>query len=102
MNTLIRKLASRKLWACIAGVTVGIATALGSDSSTIQTISGAVISAVSLVSYISSEAKVDAASVQGVNIEKLASFIKNTAEKSESTAKQASEAIREVTAYENK
>jgi len=62
MSTLIKKLSSRKLWACIAGVALGIATALGADSSTIQTISGAVISAISLITYIMAEAKVDAAS----------------------------------------
>ncbi|MCI1930515.1 MAG: hypothetical protein LKJ13_02335 [Clostridia bacterium] len=61
MDTLLKKLSSRKLWACIAGVAVGVATSLGADSSTLQTISGAVISAVSLISYISAEAKIDAA-----------------------------------------
>jgi phage shock protein PspC (stress-responsive transcriptional regulator) len=82
MSTLIRKLSSRKLWACIAGVVLGIATAMGADSNTIQTISGAVISAVSLVSYIMAEAKVDAAGAGGnVDISAIIDKVKEAIEK---------------------
>jgi outer membrane murein-binding lipoprotein Lpp len=84
MNTLLRKLSSRKLWACVTGVTVGIATALGADSNTIQTISGAVISAVSLITYISSEAKVDAAGAGSVDISTITDKVKTVIEKTES------------------
>ncbi|MCI1960238.1 MAG: hypothetical protein LKJ25_11530 [Clostridia bacterium] len=82
MRTFIKKLSSRKLWACIAGVAVGIATALGADSSTIQTISGAVISAVSLITYISAEAKIDAAGTGNTaKIDAVIDKIKETIEK---------------------
>jgi outer membrane murein-binding lipoprotein Lpp len=82
MSTIIKKLSSRKLWACIAGVAVGIATALGADSSTIQTISGAVISAVSLITYIRAEAKIDAAGTRNIaEINAVIDKIKETVEK---------------------
>ncbi|MCI1959201.1 MAG: hypothetical protein LKJ25_06215 [Clostridia bacterium] len=91
MSTVIKKLSSRKLWACIAGVAVGIATALGADSNTIQTISGAVISAVSLITYIRAEAKVDAASAGStVDISAIADKVKGVIEKTE----QAVEAVK--------
>jgi outer membrane murein-binding lipoprotein Lpp len=82
MRTFIKKLSSRKLWACIAGVAVGIATALGADSSTIQTISGAVISAVSLITYIRAEAKIDAAGIGSTaEINAVIDKVKETVEK---------------------
>jgi phage shock protein PspC (stress-responsive transcriptional regulator) len=84
MSTVIKKLSSRKLCACIAGVAVGIATALGADSNTIQTISGAVISAVSLITYIRAEAKVDAAGAGSVDISTIADKVKTVIEKTES------------------
>lgn len=64
MRTLFRKLASRKLWMAIAGVTAGIALALGADASDIQTVTGAVTALVSAVAYIVTEGKVDAESVK--------------------------------------
>jgi phage shock protein PspC (stress-responsive transcriptional regulator) len=82
MSTLTRKLSSRKLWACIAGVVLGIATAMGADNSTIQTVSGAVISAASLVTYIMAEAKVDAAGTGGnVDISAIVDKVKEAIEK---------------------
>lgn len=83
MSTIIKKLSSRKLWACIAGVVLGIATAVGADNSTIQAISGAVISAVSLITYISAEAKVDAASAGSVDISAIVDKVKDLIEKTE-------------------
>ena len=56
------KYASRKFIACIAGVLVGISTAFG-DASTVSTIAGAVVSVLSVVAYIVTEGRVDAASV---------------------------------------
>lgn len=64
METLKRKLSSRKLWAAITGVIVGLAMAFGLDESTISSVSGAVVSVMSLVSYIIAEGMVDAAAVR--------------------------------------
>lgn len=56
-----RKLSSRKLWAALAGVAAGLALVFGLDESVISSVAGAVVSAASLVSYIITEGKVDAA-----------------------------------------
>ena len=64
METLKRKLSSRKLWAAVAGVVTGLAMVFGLDESVISTVSGAVVSVVSLVTYIITEGKVDAAGVK--------------------------------------
>lgn len=64
METIIRKLSSRKLWAAIAGVITGLAMVFGLDETTISTVAGAVVSIASLMTYIITEGKVDAASVK--------------------------------------
>ena len=56
-----KKLSSRKLWAAIVGVVVGLATAFGIDGNEYAEVAGIVTSAVSVVSYILGEAKIDAA-----------------------------------------
>lgn len=56
-----KKLSSRKLWAAIVGVVVGIAAAFGLDESEWVQIAGVVTSAASVVAYIFGEAKIDAA-----------------------------------------
>ncbi len=61
---IIRKLSSRKLWASVAGVVAGLAIVFGLDENTISTVAGAVVSLFSIVAYINTEGKVDAASVQ--------------------------------------
>ena len=58
-----RKLSSRKLWACIVGVGMGVAIAFGLDEGTISTISGAVTSLISIITYVLTEGKIDAAAV---------------------------------------
>ena len=63
MRTMIQKLKSTKLWCAIAGMIIGIAIAMGGDTGTIQTVAGAVTSLVSLVTYIITEGRVDAAAV---------------------------------------
>lgn len=50
-----QKLSSRKLWACIVGVGMGIAIAFGLDESTITTVAGAVTSLISVVTYVLAE-----------------------------------------------
>ena len=69
MSKFIQKLSSRKLWMAIAGVVTGIAMALGAESSDIGTITGAVTTLISVVTYIITEGKVDAESVKNAIIE---------------------------------
>lgn len=59
MNELLRKLSSRKLWAAVAGIIVGIVTAFGGDAETVETVAGSVMSVISAVTYILAEAGVD-------------------------------------------
>ena len=60
---MIQKLTSRKLWMAIAGVAVGIATILGVEGSDVSTVAGAVTSIASIITYIVTEGKIDAAAV---------------------------------------
>lgn len=64
METLKRKLSSRKLWAAIAGVIAGLAMVFGLDETVISTVAGAVVSVMSLMTYIITEGRVDAAGVK--------------------------------------
>ncbi len=61
METLKRKLSSRKLWAAVVGVITGLAMIFGLDADTVSTVAGAVVSAASVIAYITTEGKVDAA-----------------------------------------
>ena len=63
------KLTSRKLWMAIAGVSTGIAMALGVDGSEITSISGAVVALISCVTYIITEGKIDAEAVKNTIVE---------------------------------
>lgn len=63
MNAFLKKLTSRKLWTAIAGVVTGLSIIFGADEGTASTISGAVVSLLSVVSYIVTEGKIDAAAV---------------------------------------
>ena len=70
MQTFIQKISSRKLWLAIAGVASGIAIALGVSSSDVSTVTTAVSTVVggltalaSIVAYIRTEGKLDAASI---------------------------------------
>ena len=56
------KLTSRKLWAAIAGVIVGLVVAFGGDGETVETVAGSVMSVVSAIVYILAEAGVARAS----------------------------------------
>ena len=56
------KLTSRKLWAAVAGIIVGLVVAFGGDGETIKTVAGSVMSVVSAIIYILAEAGVDKAS----------------------------------------
>ena len=60
---LLNELKSRKLWAAMVGVIVGVAMMFGIDPNVAETVSGAVISVVSVVTYIITEGRIDAAAV---------------------------------------
>lgn len=64
MSNFIRKITSRKLWLAVAGVAIGIATALGVESTDITAVAGAVTALVSVVTYIVVEGRIDAESVK--------------------------------------
>lgn len=66
MQTFIKKITSRKFLTCVAGVVLGICMIFGLDEGSINTIAGAVTSVVSLVIYIYTEGKIDAAAVNGI------------------------------------
>lgn len=63
---MLEKLKSRKLWAAIVGVVVGVAMIFGLDEGAISTVSGAIVTLGSALGYMFAEAKVDAASIQKV------------------------------------
>jgi len=79
--SLIKKLSSRKLWAAIAGVVMGVAMVFGLDENTISTVSGAVVAVVSVISYIVTEGKVDAAAVKTAleKVQEAADTVENAA-----------------------
>lgn len=64
MSNMVRKLSSRKLWAAMAGVVVGLSMVFGLDENTISTVAGAVVSVMSVVTYIITEGKIDAEGVK--------------------------------------
>lgn len=64
MNNMVRKLSSRKLWAAVAGVVAGLAMVFGLDETVISTVAGAVVSVMSVITYIITEGKIDAESVK--------------------------------------
>ena len=63
MQTFIRKITSRIFLAALAGVATGLAMVFGVDETAISTVAGAVTTVASVVSYIMSGGKVDAAAV---------------------------------------
>lgn len=63
-RSILDKLKSRKLWAAVVGVVVGLAAAFGIDGNDYTEIAGIVTSAVSVVAYIFAEGNVDAAAVK--------------------------------------
>ena len=63
-KTILEKLKSRKLWAAIVGVIVGVAAAFGIEGNDWAEIAGIVTSAVSVVSYIFAEGSIDKANAE--------------------------------------
>lgn len=64
MSEILRKLTSRKLWLALAGVATGVAMVLGVEGSEITSVAGAVTAIASVITYIVTEGKVDAAAVK--------------------------------------
>ena len=64
-----QKLSSRKLWAAVAGVVTGLAMVFGLDETVINTVAGAVVSVVSVMTYIITEGKIDAEGVKNAVVE---------------------------------
>jgi hypothetical protein len=62
MNTFKHKLKSRKFWTAAVGIIMGIAMVFGLDENTASIVSGAVVSLASVVTYIYTEGRIDAAS----------------------------------------
>ena len=60
---ILKKFKSRKLWVAVIGVLMGVAMIFGVDPNVAETVSGAVVSVVSVVAYIVTEGKIDAAAV---------------------------------------
>ena len=58
-----RKLTSRKFICAVVGVIIGMGMVFGLDQNTIQSVAGAVVSLCSVVTYIITEGRIDAASV---------------------------------------
>ena len=63
MKEFLEKLKSRKFLACVAGVIVGVCMMFGLDDGTIDSVAGAVMSLGSIITYIYTEGKIDAAAV---------------------------------------
>ena len=64
MKTIVQKLTSRKLWMAIAGISTGLALVLGVDGGEISDVAGAVTAVASVVAYIVTEGRIDAAAVK--------------------------------------
>ena len=61
MNTIKEKLTSRKFWACLVGVVTGLGAMFGLEENIITETAGMVTALASIVSYIWTEGKIDAA-----------------------------------------
>ena len=66
---MVKKLASRKFLAAVAGIVTGLSMIFGLDENIITTVAGAVTALGSVVVYVAAEGKVDAESVKNALIE---------------------------------
>lgn len=64
-----RKLTSRKFWIAIVGLVSGLMMAFKVDAETIETISGVIMAAASVIAYTIGEGLADAANAEPVFIE---------------------------------
>lgn len=63
MRSFWTKITSRKFLAALVGIITGLAMVFGLDQNVITTVSGAVMALASVITYIISEGKIDAAAV---------------------------------------
>lgn len=63
-----RKLTSRKFWLAVVGLVSGLLVAFKIDGETVETISGVIMSAASVVAYIIGEGLADAANAEQIII----------------------------------
>lgn len=61
MKEFLNKFKSRKFLTCIAGIVMGACMYFGLDMSAIDKVSGAVVAVSSIITYIYTEGKIDAA-----------------------------------------
>lgn len=59
VKEIMRKLSSRKLWAAVVGIAVGIVVAFGGDGEAVERVAGNAMSVITAVVYILAEAGVD-------------------------------------------
>lgn len=69
MNNILMKLTSRKFWAAVVGIVTGLSMVFGLDETVVSTVSGAVVTVASVVTYIIMEGKVDAEGVKNAVID---------------------------------
>ena len=63
---MFNKLQSRKFLTCVAGIVMGMCMVFGLDEGTVNTIAGAIVAVGSVVTYIYTEGKIDAAAVEKI------------------------------------
>lgn len=63
-EVMIRKLTSRKLWLAVALFISGLITAFGGEGGVAETVSGCILQAGAVVSYIFAEGWADAANAE--------------------------------------
>ena len=61
----MKRFLSRKFITAVAGIAAGLFMVLGVDENTVTTVAGAVISVASLITYIVTEGRIDAAGASG-------------------------------------
>ena len=61
MKEFLNKFKSRKFLTCVAGIVMGACMYFGMDMSAIDKVSGAVVAISSIITYIYTEGKIDAA-----------------------------------------
>lgn len=66
MKAFLSKFKSRKFLTCVAGIVMGACMYFGLDVGTVDKISGAIVAAGSIVTYIYTEGKIDAAAVDKI------------------------------------
>ena len=66
MKEFLNKLKSRKFLTCVAGIVMGACMYFGLDVGAVEKIAGAILSISSIVTYIYTEGKIDAAAVDKI------------------------------------